>query len=519
MARRTLPMIEIKEILYQWCQGRSPRAIAKSLDTARNTIKKYISEAIQLGLSRDNKEKLDEVAAKMEATRNLPTVKYGHAHAILAAHHHQLEEWHSIPDMTVVQMQRLFKEQGVIVGETSIRRYLKSFFPKELDITVVLKTVPGRQAQVDFGYVGMMFDPILQKERRTYAFVMTLSHSRYRFVRFVFRQDIGTWIDCHVRAFEFLGGVPETILLDNLKAGVIKPDIYDPTINRTYAELERHYGFVADPAKVRTPEHKGKVERSIPIVRQQLIAGRNYKEIQEANERAIRWCKEEISQVVTRTTGETPLVRFNRDEKPILKALPPKAFESSVWVELLVHKDCHIVFKGSFYSVPYMYVGQDVWVRAGTRLLQIFANERLVKSHILASSKGMWITDLSDYPEHKQGFLRRDKAYCLEQAKLIGVSVYTLLDQLINSPSITLQRKAQAILRLSDRHGKADLDAACKHALMFGNLEYQSIKSILENVLLMNQLVTERSQPSRLSKGAFLREANEFSVEEMQVCI
>ncbi len=194
-------------------------------------------------------------------------------------------------------------------------------------------------------------------------------------------------------------------------------------------------------------------------------------------------------------------------------------FSNSTWAEALVHKDCHVVFKGSFYSVPYTYVGQDVWLRAGSRLLQVFINERLIKTHMRAPFKGKWVTDMSDYPEHKQGFLRKDKVFCLEQAKLIGESVYTLLDQLISNPSMTLQRKAQAILRLSDKYGKTDLDAACKHALVFGNLQYQSIKSILENGLLMKQLVLERSQPARLSKGAFLREANEFSAEKIRACI
>lgn len=103
---------------------------------------------------------------------------------------------------------------------------------------------------------------------------MTLSYSRHKFVRFVFRQDIDTWLDCHERAFAFFGGVPQRIILDNLKSGVIKPDIYDPTLNRAYADMERHFGFVADPARVRTPKHKGKVERAVPIVRKHLLAGR-----------------------------------------------------------------------------------------------------------------------------------------------------------------------------------------------------------------------------------------------------
>jgi transposase len=213
--------------------------------------------------------------------------------------------------MTVKQMVRLFKEQEVPICETSLRRYLKQAqLLSTVKATIPLMTTPGLQAQVDFGYVGKMIDPITLKKRKAYAFVMTLSHSRYRFVRFVFKQDVTTWIDCHVRAFHFYRGVPRTLLVDNLKAGVIQSDIYDPIINRAYGELERYYGFTVDPAKVRIARHKGKVERSIPLVRQQLIAGRNYRDIHHANEQALLWCKDIIATVVTRSTGETPATRF-----------------------------------------------------------------------------------------------------------------------------------------------------------------------------------------------------------------
>lgn len=513
-------MTEIKEILYQWCQGRSPRAISKSLGAAKNTIKKFIKEALQLGLNRtDDIKQLENISEKIEINRNTKIIPGGQAQTTLAERHEQLKIWKAIPDMTVVQMNRLLKEDGLIIGESSIRRYLKNHFPQEPDITMVLKTIPGRQAQVDFGYVGMMFDPVQKKKRKANAFIMTLAHSRLRFVRFVFRQDVETWIDCHIRAFEFFGGVPETVLLDNLKSGVIKPHTYDPTINRAYAELERHYGFVADPAKVRTPEHKGKVERSVPIVRQQLIAGRDYSDINVANDRALRWGKEEIAHVITRTTGETPWARFERDEKPVLKPLPETAFENSTWAEALVHRNCHIVFRGSFYSVPYVYVGQDLWIRKGARLLQIFVNGRIIKTHVFVEGKGLWATDPSDYPDEKQGFIKKDSAYCLEKAKSIGSSVHAVLERLITNPSITLQRKSQAIIRLSEKYGNSDVNAACKHALIFGNLEYQSIKTILENSILMGELVPKRSQPSQLTKGAFLRSANEFSSVEVSACI
>ena len=160
---------------------------------------------------------------------------------------------------------------------------------------------------------------------------MTLSYSRHRFVRFVERQDVATWLDCHVRAFEFFHGVPATVLLDNLKAGVVRADLYDPTVNRAYAELERHYGFTVDPARVRSPQDKGKVERGVPVVRQQLVAGRVYRDLAELNARALSWCREDVGQTVHGTTQETPLARFEREEHAALRALPESPFDPPVW--------------------------------------------------------------------------------------------------------------------------------------------------------------------------------------------
>lgn len=126
-----------------------------------------------------------------------------------------------------------------------------------------IETPAGEVAQVDFGSVGLMYDPESKRMRKAWAFIMTLCYSRHRFVRFVFRMDSANWIDCHIRAFEFFGGVPGSVVLDNLKPGVIKPDIYDPMLNRGYADLERHYGFVVDPAKVRSHKIKGSLVRNL----------------------------------------------------------------------------------------------------------------------------------------------------------------------------------------------------------------------------------------------------------------
>lgn len=185
---------------------------------------------------------------------------------------------------------------------------------------------------------------------KTWAFIMVLSHPRHRFVRFVFGQDLPTWIDCHRRAFEFFGGVPQTVVLDNLKAGVIKTDIYDPTINRAYAECGEHYDSLIDPAKAWMVRHKGKVERQVPVVRQQELARRKFADIHEANQRALIGGREEVGMTVHGTTHRKPYEVSQRMERSAVQALPAEPFETPTWKEYTIHPD-HYFFGPSGFSV------------------------------------------------------------------------------------------------------------------------------------------------------------------------
>jgi hypothetical protein len=251
---------------------------------------------------------------------------------------------------------------------------------------------------VDFGYIGKMQDST-GKSRKLYVFVMTLSHSRYRYVEFCFSQDQVSWAQLHINAFNFFGGAPVHILLDNLKAGVIKTDIYDPTLNETYSELSRFYGFTIDPAKVYKPEHKGKVERSIRIVREQLIAGKLYQTITEVNNEAIKWCKHEISHRVCTTTGAKPIDIFLLEEKERLIPLPSGVFDIAIWTVSTVQKDHHFIVKGNFYSVPTKYIGEEISVRIGLKTVSAYYKHQIVKTHPRNYGSGQWITDEKDYPK------------------------------------------------------------------------------------------------------------------------
>jgi transposase len=205
----------------------------------------------------------------------------------------RIQGWLAEPHLTLKQLWRLLQEQGLGVSYPSLKRLVRRHLPPAAPrVTVRLEGSPGRQAPVDFGQVRVRVARETGTEtwHRLGVFVMTLAYRRYRFVRFVERQALASWLDCHVRAFEFFHGVPQTVWLDNLKSGVVRPDRSDPKLKCGYQELEHPYGVVVDPAPVATPQYK--VERAIPVVGQQWVAGQVYCDLAELNTQALRWCRE-----------------------------------------------------------------------------------------------------------------------------------------------------------------------------------------------------------------------------------
>ncbi len=512
-------MNEIVEMIYQWHQGSAFKEVRRSLGFDRNTIRKYVRLAQAAGVERGGPFPPEsDLVQRLKAVQAPAFLRETPGQDQIAAQ----REWISgllresegkKEDLTAKQIWRLFRERtGVPIGYCTMKRYLRSQFSLGVPpVTVRLEVEAGTQAQVDFGTAGMMVDPATAKRRRTWAFVMTLSYSRHRFVRFVFRQDVETWIDCHIRAFEFFQGVPATIVLDNLKSGVIKPDIYDPVLNRAYGELERHYGFVADPAKVGMAKHKGKVERNMPVVRQQLIAGRTFKDIDEANERALKWCREEIGMEIHGTTKRRPFEVFQSEEAATLKPLPAESFECPLWKECTVHPDHHIVFDSSYYSLPTRYIGQKVWARGDRRLVRIFLKEELIKTHVRAVRPGTWRTDPSDYPPEKLAYLMPAPSYCRSKAAQIGPHTESLIRAILGDHAMRNLRKAQAVLRLGEKYGPAAMEAAAERALFFGNLQYRSIKAMLEKGWLHTDIPPQSPLPLSPLGQSFLRPPQYFA--------
>jgi transposase len=482
MARRQVAMNEITEIIYQWHQGRGIKGIGRSLTVDRNTIRRYLEVARAAGIDRDKPLPPEaELVGRLRAAMGEEPCREKPAQAVLAVHRDWIEKKLEDRQMTAKQVWRLLKEEkGVRVGYCTVKRYVQAELGfRSPAVTVRMEVEPGSQAQVDFGYVGKMKDPETKKLRKTWAFILTLGYSRHRYVQFVFSQSIPMWIDCHRRAFEFFGGVPATVVIDNLKSGVVKTDLYDPTVNRAYAELERHYGFVVDPTRVATPKHKGKVERGVPVVRQQLLAGREFRDIDEANRRSLVWCKDEVGMEVHGTTKRRPWEVFVGEEAPKLIPLPAERFECPEWKPCKVHPDHHLVFGRSYYSVPTRYIGWEVWARGDSRLVRIFFDAELIKIHARAQRPGTWCTDPADYPPDKLAYLMRTPTYCRKKASEVGPQTEALIQAVLADHAMRNLRKAQGILRLAEKYGKVSMEAVAERALSFGNLRFDSLKAML----------------------------------------
>lgn len=516
MARRGIRMEELVEAIYQWHNGRNISQIKRSLGLARKTIRKYIELASREGFSRDMEIQQYRyylnLAGKIQQGLKVP-LESSASYRKTAMYQSTIEKLLSNKYMTPKQAYRILKrEYEYPLSYSSFKRYMNVRYRRQPENCLRIEVSAGSEGQVDFGSAGMMFDPGAGKERRVHAFVMTLSYSRLPYVEFVFDQGQETWVKCHMNAFEFFGGAPERIILDNLKSGILKPNTYDPVFNRGYAECAKHYGFIIDPAKVRKGEHKGKVERKIPVVRQQFLSSYELKDLRDANEKVKEWCLNEYGLAEHGTTKRKPYEVFNEEEKSKLKNLPGERFDVPLWKEAKAHPDHHVVFDKSYYSVPTRYIGKKVWVRGGLSGVQVFYDGTLIKSYPRAERAGTWRTDEKDYPPEKSKYLLKTVSYYEEEALKYGESVSKLVGEIMSEHAYRNLRKVQGIFRLGEKYGGEALNLTCRRCLFYEDYRMSTIKRVLYKKLYCLSLEKENDgEKASLETGkAFIRPSGYF---------
>jgi transposase len=515
MARRTFDVIDVTEILVHWHAGRSLNEMSGSLGVDRKTIRKYIAPAVAAGIAPGGPAKSEgewqdlarEWFPELSDTR-LRQVTWP---AIGEHHDYIVGQLRAGVRMSTIH-QRLCDERGLAASVASFRRYVSANVPEEARRAQVVVWSPrqaeaGEQAQIDYGQLGRWLDPVGGKLRTVWAFVMVLCCSRHMFVRPVLKMDQRAWTECHVAAFEFFGGAPARLVPDNLKTGVDKPDLYDPKVNRSYAELAAHYGCLVDPARALKPRDKARVERPMPYVRDSFWRGREFTSLPHMQAEAARWSLEVAGRRQCRPLeGAAPAAVFEAAEKQALRPLPGEPFVLATWATARIGPDIHAQVDKVLYSVPWRHIGKTADVRLTATMVQFFIGGQLVKSHP-RKARGKQ-TDFGDYPPEKIAFHMRTPKWCRRQAAGIGPACEQLVGELLSDNALYRLRAAQGIIGLADKHAPGRLEAACAKATAAGDPSYRTVKGILA-------AGTERDQlPAAAGNGgaaAFLRGPASFA--------
>ena len=479
MARRSIDVLDVRELVRRVQAGEPDRRIARELGQSRNTVAKYRTWAEAEGFL--TTEVLPTAKVLADRLENTQTMKKAGPPSCVVPYMDFVKEKRA-EGVELRALLGLLVERGFAGSYSSLRRFVDRLEESEPEKFVRVETAAGEEAQVDFGYAGKIFDETSGRLRKAWVFVMTLSWSRHQYAEIVFDQRVETWIDLHVRAFAFIGGVPKRIILDNLKAGIVRAVVHDAEAQRSYRELAEHYGFLISPCRPRTPRHKGKVESGVRYVKRNALSGRTFRNHHEANAHLERWVMEIAGLRDHGTTHEQPLVRFEK-ERDQLSPLPRRRYEVSVWKQVKVHPDCHIVFNYSYYSAPHRLVGKQLLARATTNRFELYFDHDRVTSHRRSYQKGQWVTNYDHYPPEKVQGLLPEPARIREEADRIGRRTGELVERLLGERPLDRLRGAQGVVGLARRFGKDRLEAACDRALRFDQARYGTVKSILVNGL------------------------------------
>ena len=473
--------MDIRELLRRIRHGQSNRAIARETGINRKTVARYRAWAQERGLLAGELLPLDELQRLVaELNTGAPPQNV----SSVAPYRDQVLKLRR-QGVEIAAIHARLQERGYSGSYASVHRFVRRLEPQTPQATVRVETPPGVEAQVDFGFAGRMLDPETGQLRKTWAFVMTLSWSRHQYVEFVFDQQIPTWLQCHANAFRFFGGVPERVVIDNLKAGIARVSQDEPQAQQSYRECAAHYGFIITPCRPRTPQHKGKVEQGgVHYVKRNFLGGREPTTLTQANQDVRRWVTTTAGQRIHGTTKERPLERFEQVERAALKSLPATPYDLAIWKQVKLHRDCHLVFEQAYYSAPFRLIGQRLWVRGGTQTVQIYTSDyHLVATHTRAQQPGQRQTNLDHLPTHKVAGLTLTRANCRLRATEIGPATRQVVDRLLDHRPEDRLRTAGRLLKLAVRFTPQRLEAACERALRFDDPAYRTIKHILEQGL------------------------------------
>jgi hypothetical protein len=516
---REVGVVEVLEVLRAWLEGAGLRKIAERAGLDRKTARRYVQAAQVAGLSREagvealTDELVGEVVAAVRPAR--PN-GHGASWDLLLAREEQIKAWvvggSGQPALSVVKIEELLARQGCVVPYRTLHRFAveRCGFRVKTTTVRVADGEPGVECQIDFAQMGFILDPQTGKRRRVHALIFTAVVSRHMFVWLTYSQTLVAMIAGCEAAWEFFGGVFKVLIPDNLKAVVTNADAVNPRLSSGWLDYAQHVGFGTDPARVRTPQDKPRVERVVQYVRGNFWAGETFTDLADAQERVTAWCAQRAGMRIHGTTAARPVEMFNEVEASCLLPAPAGPYDVPVFTRVKVHRDFHVEVARSLYSLPAQWIGQYLDARADTELVKLFHRGQLVKTHPRQRPGGR-STDRTDLPVERAGYAMRDLtaliAVCAGHGPNIGIYAERLLDDPL---PWTRMRAVYRLLGLVRRYGPGPVETACSRSLDLDVVSVSKIASMLEKAIEREQPVLPAVAGS--STGRFARDPAEYTL-------
>lgn len=469
-------------------QGWSKRKIARELGLDRLTVRRYLAAA---------KSPTPQTGSAGSGESKSPTPQTGSV--ARPGPLSVCDPWGEEIDaawQAGLSVQRIY--QDLVAGQQfagsyhAVRRFVRRRHPGTGELPFRrMECAPGQELQVDFGQGAWVVEN--DQRRKTHLFRGVLSHSRKGYSEVVWRQTSESFLRCLENAFRHFGGVPATVVIDNLKAGVIQADWFDPELNPKLEDFARHYGTAILPTKPAMPRHKGKVEAGVKYAQNNAVKGRRFASLAAQNLFLAEWEQNVADTRIHGTTRQQVGQLFERVERPALRPLPAGLFPVFEEARRRVHRDGYVEFRRAYYSVPPEYVGRQVWVRHETRLVRIHNTRREQIALHASAAAGKFTTDPLHLHSRKRHLIERGADHLLDQCRLLGPLTGTWAEAMHQTRGPQGLRVMLGLLQLAQKHSTAELEQAAATATHHGAWRLRDLRRLLElpaNVVQLDFLET-----------------------------
>jgi transposase len=466
-AMNTLSVSLQHSIMTLAAGGWSQRRIARELGVHRETVGRHL---------------------RLEGSKpaKVPT-------GILGRSRSQCESWRDWIESGVsagLTAQRIYQdlvcEHQYVGGYDAVKRFVRQLRKTQPEAFLRMEVEPGVEAQVDFGQGAWVW--VNGRRKRPHLFRIVLSHSRKAYSEVVWHQTTESFIRCLENAFRYFGGVPKTLIIDNLRAAVTRSDWYDPELNAKVEEFCRHYGTVILPTRPAMPHHKGKVEAGVKYAQDNALKGRTFDTLTEQNLFLLDWESRVADTRIHGTTRKQVGKVFRDVEQSKLLPLPLSLFPVFEEAPRIVHGDGYVELKRAYYSVPPEYVGRQVWVRWESRMIRVFNQRReQIALHVLAEP-GKFITDPNHLHSPHRRVIQHSLEHLLDRARLIGQHTGSWAEAMIHQRGPIGTRVLHGLLALAQKHPARALEHAAQKALHHGTWRLKDLRLMVEQPQPVPQL-------------------------------